>query len=293
GQVNSLIDDLRIIAKHSQLLTDDPLLLSSMICVAMDASCIDTVERVCAHVVLDSQRLIKITELLELLENKNYLFSGMIGDRSMFNDAIEYAMTFHSINSPIVHIKYKLPGMRGLLLHDKAYALEIYNRYVHATENPIERLPEALKIKKDLENKPSYYPFSQILSSGFSRAFELQVKHTGQVRCARAALACERYRLANKKFPEKLYQLVPDYLDKVPLDPFDDKPLRYRMDEDAIIVYSVGEDGIDNGGDVEHRTTKECPSDWGFVLLKPAYRNLPPEQKAPTTQSTPPQTIPN
>src|SRR5262245_52643943 len=52
--------------------------------------------------------------------------------------------------------------------------------------------------------------------------------HAG-LRCARVALAAERYRRKYGDWPPSLTDLVPHYLPAVPLDPFDGKPLRYRQ----------------------------------------------------------------
>jgi hypothetical protein len=62
------------------------------------------------------------------------------------------------------------------------------------------------------------------------------------------ALAVERYRLARGGLPQALDQLVPDYLAAVPQDPFDGTPLRYQRTDRGFLVYSVGEDGKDDGG---------------------------------------------
>ena len=58
----------------------------------------------------------------------------------------------------------------------------------------------------------------------------------------------ERYRRQRGTLPERLEQLAPDFLPEVPIDPFADQPLRYRVDENAYVVYSVGEDGVDDAG---------------------------------------------
>ena len=59
-----------------------------------------------------------------------------------------------------------------------------------------------------------------------------------RLRCAKTACAVERFRLKYGKFPEKLKQLVPEFLNKVPVDPFDGKDIRYfRSDFD--IKYEV------------------------------------------------------
>jgi hypothetical protein len=70
-----------------------------------------------------------------------------------------------------------------------------------------------------------------------------------RVGCLRAAVAVERFRLAKGALPAKLDELVPDYLEAVPLDPFDGKPLRYSaIDEKSYKVWSIGFDGKDDGG---------------------------------------------
>ena len=42
---------------------------------------------------------------------------------------------------------------------------------------------------------------------------------------------------------------VPEYLRRVPLDPFSGKPVIYRLEGSNWLLYSVGEDGVDNGGE--------------------------------------------
>jgi type II secretory pathway pseudopilin PulG len=69
-----------------------------------------------------------------------------------------------------------------------------------------------------------------------------------KIRAAQAALAVERYRLANDKLPTQLSDLVPGFLPAVPSDPFDGKPLRYKTLAKGYVVYSVGDDREDNGG---------------------------------------------
>ena len=71
---------------------------------------------------------------------------------------------------------------------------------------------------------------------------------------ARVACALERYRLANGHFPEILNALVPQYLKELPHDIMDGQPLRYRRTEDGqFVLYSVGSDGVDNGGQLVAR----------------------------------------
>jgi hypothetical protein len=96
------------------------------------------------------------------------------------------------------------------------------------------------------------------------------------LRCTVVALAAERYRLRHGDWPRTLADLVPDYLLAVPLDPFDGAPLRYRRSDGGAVVYSVGEDGRDDGGDPNPPPGKWRPRDVVFTLWDVAGRRQPP-----------------
>ncbi len=59
-------------------------------------------------------------------------------------------------------------------------------------------------------------------------------------------LALRAWWLDHGVLPERLDELVPKYLPSVPLDDFDGEPLRYSREKR--VLYSIGEDLIDNGG---------------------------------------------
>ena len=66
-----------------------------------------------------------------------------------------------------------------------------------------------------------------------------------------AALALERFRLRHGSYPQALLSLVPELVKTTPIDFMDGQPLRYRVTNDGhFILYSVGLDCIDNGGDM-------------------------------------------
>jgi len=83
-----------------------------------------------------------------------------------------------------------------------------------------------------------------------------------QLRTARTALAVERFRLAKRRPPAELSQLVPRFLATVPRDPFDGQQLRYKPLPTGYVLYSIGPDGRDDGG-------KEYPA-------KPFGKTTPP-----------------
>jgi hypothetical protein len=63
-----------------------------------------------------------------------------------------------------------------------------------------------------------------------------------------ALFAIRLFEMEKGHLPQSLDELVPEYLENVPLDPFDLKPLRYRKREGKWVIYSIGPDGKDDGG---------------------------------------------
>jgi hypothetical protein len=93
-----------------------------------------------------------------------------------------------------------------------------------------------------------------------------EFEHVAQLEVAKTLLAVERYRLARASLPETLDQLVPDYLAAVPVDPFDGAPLRYKRFDRSFLVYSVGEDGKDDGGKQEPKKTEKSGETWDLAF---------------------------
>ena len=91
----------------------------------------------------------------------------------------------------------------------------------------------------------------------------------GQTSVEEAAVACalQRYRLANGHFPEKAQELVPGFIDKLPDDVCNGKPLEYRrIDGSHFLLYSVGWNETDDSGGVvmnsDGRTVDLTQGDW-------------------------------
>ncbi len=87
-------------------------------------------------------------------------------------------------------------------------------------------------------------------------------------------LAAERFRMAKGRWPGELAELVPAYIEAVPLDPFSGEPLRLKKGDGAFVVYSVGLDAVDDGGQLDIKPYQPG-SDIGFRLFEPDKRRQP------------------
>ena len=73
--------------------------------------------------------------------------------------------------------------------------------------------------------------------------------------------ALEAYRRQTGDWPERLEELTPGLLPAIPYDRFDGGPIKYCLKNDQPVLYSIGVDRVDDGGeapDDEH----PCPDIW-------------------------------
>lgn len=107
------------------------------------------------------------------------------------------------------------------------------------------------------------YPRSMVDMAPFSRCLNRAMRVETERSLVLAAIALKRHALSGAPPPTSLDDLVPKYLASVPIDHMDGKPIRYRPRTDgAPILYSVGENGIDNGGDSSPMTNNPPTAHW-------------------------------
>jgi hypothetical protein len=106
-----------------------------------------------------------------------------------------------------------------------------------------------------------YNIFATMLLPAASRLSERCAQGQASVDLARVACALERYRLAHGGYPEKLDALAPQFIAQLPHDVINGQPLKYRRTDDGqFVLYSVGWNEIDDGGQVG--LTAKGDHDW-------------------------------
>jgi hypothetical protein len=121
-----------------------------------------------------------------------------------------------------------------------------YNNMVKQLEASASDQPHDLLVK--LDDEGLYHSLSTY-SSDFNLV-SLTMGAEATRRMAITAIALKRYRLKNGMYPSTLSDLVPQFISSVPQDPVDGKALRYQLTpEGDFLLYSIGENGKDDGGD--------------------------------------------
>jgi hypothetical protein len=142
----------------------------------------------------------------------------------------------------------QLRDLRGLQQLIELERIGVANNSYLSVKDALERLIAQSSEKKfyDRMRFPGYDSIST-LSRTLLKAMMSETDRSMTL----CAIALKRYSLRGGKLPTTLDALVPEFLPSLPVDYMDGKPVKYRLNDDnTFTLYSVGEDGKDNGGDV-------------------------------------------
>jgi hypothetical protein len=131
---------------------------------------------------------------------------------------------------------------RGLMPGDQAKALELLTQAIEASKLPPHERMNALKAIPIPPGPPDEYRYlvTRLIMPAWSKVAESSIRFRGELLAGGVAIACERYRLANGRWPDSLDAIPKAILPEVPTDPFTGQPIQFRKLDDGIVVYCVG-----------------------------------------------------
>jgi hypothetical protein len=218
------------------------------------------------------------------------------GERAVTDRSIEWIQA-HGTGDEAFHREWVLANLpqhlswflAGSWTEQRAALLEQNTQLVE-----IAKLPEQLQLAQIASMTPAVtnLPINFNFNWYRTRVAQCFVGSLAELRCAEAMLAVERYQRRHQRWPDSLETLVPDLISEVPKDPFDGQPLRYRRAKYGAVIYSVGSDGMDDGGNII-RIRSHYPNrpgtDLGVCLWDVAQRRrLAPEPFIAPPKSTSP-----
>lgn len=189
-------------------------------------------------------------------------------------------------------------GMRAIAINERRLFLTAYSDLISAIETALEksRTQPWLKcntapLPRSLENF-EYGIMAKMLVPALDKAFPKALKAQTHIELALVACALERYYLSNQQYPETLQELVPDYIDTSPRDPMNHEPWHYSREQElGFRLYTVGENGIDDGGEFEQKSNSKGDAQrkddilWSVQAVAPSlpmFEYNPPRSSTPT-----------
>ena len=217
---------------------------------------------------LPAQDLVRVAERFERIQAKRVTYADVLAGETI--TSIAYMVAFFSdpatrkdLANPVVWLKYDyelgLPTSKSGIKNKMAC---FWNNVRFAFSNKAAMVRENERFLKAFANeqKGIYTGKSNIKEPDYLFALDKEsllgiratfCKTEAIVTLLQTEVALRRYKLDHGHYPNRLQQLVPTYLKKVPIDPFGKgKPLRYELQSNGheYLLYSLARDMVDNGG---------------------------------------------
>lgn len=93
------------------------------------------------------------------------------------------------------------------------------------------------------------FNLNQMIKAPVRSARQAALRTSAQQRLFVIHLALLAYHDQHDTWPDKLDNLAPEILTVVPVDPYSESPFIYRIEDDDYRLYSIGNNGRDDGGD--------------------------------------------
>ncbi len=253
----------------AQSLKKEPILTSQMSRMGWIAFSCSSMEDTLNRTTLNDEQLTSLQQQLNHVYQDERITRGLIGERCFIIELFRniYDIDLEQMTHPSP--PPKIPRIPGVKDRNFLMALDVIGQYIDALKLPRQQqLSRYREIAAEVDKlSVSFYSLTKMCARPLEWVALKDLQYAAQIDCTRVALGIERYRLAKGALPKVLDDLVPQYIDKVPIDPFDGEPLRYKLTEPGYIVYSIGEDGTDEGGLEKGKVAqKGDPYDWPFIV---------------------------
>jgi hypothetical protein len=266
GKPDLAVQSLQDLLGLSHSLASEPLILSQLVrnaCLAIGCSGLEWL--LTQHSLAD-ELLKALLDGLHTAESETSLSSAFAGERCIGIDTFElpargllqiFQSTATPVQSNLFGFAFGLRNMTGLRDRDFLLYLEIMQESLNASKAPFpEKLSLSNQIGSRVQQELRDHKFLVLSRMLLPTSRDLLVKEAevcARLRAAQTALAIEQYRTKIGRLPETLEELKEA---TVPTDPFDGKPIRYKKLDRGYLVYSVGKDGRDEGGQEKREPNK-------------------------------------
>lgn len=156
--------------------------------------------------------------------------------------------------------------IRPVTKADTLWAMKMFDKVESSSQLPFYEIKEFHKgLSEEFDSIPWSFRLSELMFPNFSSAWLKEAILEAFMGTGQIALASKIYKNQEGHFPEEIAALVPDILEKEPIDPFTGNPFIYKLQEDGFIVYSIGSNEKDDEGRGTFQVTKlvmEKDDDW-------------------------------
>lgn len=266
GKYREALDNYLLIARMGYQVSKEPILISGLVGVALDAISAKAIEECILRHEVQTETLMWLLDKLQAAPSaaENYIIA-ISGEKafgiSVVDDLFENRVSLADIGETALgrklSLRVALPARGMKLLGLKAIMKSDFRKYWNWMDE-WNSLPDHIALRQEnmradeiIEQLPAW-SLAKLLVPAISRARIAFVRDKATRSMLRAEIALRIYRNQKGQYPESLAALK-GTVEDIPVDPFTNEPLKYKRTEDGFVVYSVNENLVDDGGEIGER----------------------------------------
>ena len=235
----SLVGDMFCLGRS---LRGEPLMTSQYVLFALTSMSKNTLRRMFDKDTPNEDALCSLqNQIAEILKSEDSMAASLASERCM---GVFFLSSLRMQPGRFGWVHFLVGTSAG----DRVNYLDGMGQAISVASEPYSVRIQALPKLKEAESTLLKMRQASILIPSLTAYVLLGARDCARLHLALAAIAAERYRLKHGSLPESLDALVPNFLEAIPMDPFDGKPVRYKRLEKGYCLYSIGENLVDDGG---------------------------------------------
>ncbi|MHC1768263.1 MAG: hypothetical protein AB9869_28990 [Verrucomicrobiia bacterium] len=279
GRTDEALADVEVALRFSDTLRSEPLLITYLVRAALVRGALLPVWEGLARHRWTDDHLKRLDETLASIRFLHEYEFAMRGERAFSVESMAQVRSGKFPGEPASQ-----PGSRriflpsGMFFQNQVAICRMFQEAILPSVDAANHRVDPAKSREDalktiLPRRMPYNMFAWLLYPAIQKSAQQAALAQCGVDLARTACALERYRLANGSYPESLQALVPRFIDRLPPDLINGEPLKYVRHPDAtFVLYSVGWNGTDEGGEVAMRPdggVSAPKGDWAWRYPSP------------------------
>jgi hypothetical protein len=250
--------------RTGETLADEPIIISQLVRMAAFSIFVERLREYLEYGELSDEDLRMLQRAVAEVDFAHSQTRALLGERAIAYETLQNTdfQTLQSLQGGSQQANMPMVGsgnLANMRPGDTAVLLNMLTEMIEASEEPFPEANQKMAaaearlqqfFAEDQKQLPwDRHVLAQLMLPALKRVGATTGERVALQRAALAAVVAARYRVAHGgEPPESLDALVPEFLDAVPDDPFLKQPLLYKVDAAELIIYSVGSDGVDDGG---------------------------------------------
>jgi uncharacterized membrane protein len=258
GNFNAAVDDILSGIQMAEHLSTEPNSNSFSFHTGTRDTFLKILQGIYNRTDLNQSQLIRIVESLNSISGRRNMVSTLAGERALFTMDI-----FRMLIYPQADDNYHLnapPFRTGPILFlyriffnfgykkDCTVYLRLSERQLDLLSEPYYQTKSVFEELSKEENRLLYrHPRAAMFYPSYYRYSSQIAKFEIGRDLAKIATALKRYKLKYEVYSKNLAELRPDLISELPIDPFTGRDFVYKQEGKGFLLYSLGENGVDDG----------------------------------------------